>query len=59
MTAKLNTGRSVTVTAPGLNLSVFIEVLESLVSRARQGRTKGVNLSQFLKLLKMQSFTEK
>jgi len=59
VTAKLNTGRSVTVTAPGLNLSVFIEVLESLVARARQGRTKGVNLSQFLKLLKMQSFTEK
>jgi ParB family transcriptional regulator, chromosome partitioning protein len=59
VTAKLNAEKSVTVTAPDLNLSVFIEVLESLVARARQGRTKGADLNHFLKLLRLQSVTEK
>jgi ParB/RepB/Spo0J family partition protein len=59
VSAKLSDGRSVTVNAANLNLSVFIEVLESLVARARQARTKGVNLGQFIKLLKTQILPEK
>jgi len=51
VTAKLNAGRSVTVSAAALNLEKFIEILEELIGRVRQARPKGIALGTFFKIL--------
>lgn len=50
--ADLGCGKSVTVCALGLTLDTFIEVLEELLTRARQARPKGISLATFLKILR-------
>ncbi|HEY1687035.1 MAG TPA: ParB/RepB/Spo0J family partition protein [Tepidisphaeraceae bacterium] len=57
VTAKLNGGVSVTVKAPELTLTVFLEVLESLSARARHARKRNIPLNQFLKSLTDHTFT--
>jgi ParB family chromosome partitioning protein len=53
--ANLGDGRSVTVVAKGLNLDLFIEILVALLAEARKVRTRGVELSTFLRIMKDQS----
>jgi ParB family transcriptional regulator, chromosome partitioning protein len=54
-TVILDAQRSVTVSAPELNLESFIALLEELLSKARRERTRGVELSTFVKVLRDQS----
>lgn len=54
-TAKLNDGRSVTVSSADLTLDSFIQILEDLLTRARQARPKGLALPTFLKVLQDQA----
>jgi ParB family chromosome partitioning protein len=57
LTAKMSGSRSVTVCAAGLTLESFVATLEELLGRARQARTKGLQLATFLKILRDQSKT--
>lgn len=53
--ALLGEGRSVTVSGTSLTLDGFVAALEDLLTRARRERTRGVELSTFLKLLRDQA----
>ena len=55
VTAILGDGRSISVAAPTLDLELFIECLESLLAKARQVRTKGIELKTFISMLKDQN----
>ena len=57
LTAKMSGSRSVTVCASGLTLDSFVATLEELLGRARQARTKGLQLATFLKIVRDQSKT--
>jgi ParB family transcriptional regulator, chromosome partitioning protein len=50
--AALGSGRSITVSGPGLNLERLVDWLEELLAKARKVRTKGVELDTFLRLLR-------
>jgi ParB family transcriptional regulator, chromosome partitioning protein len=52
VTAVLGPGRSVTVSAAGLNLETFIQSLEELIAKARKIRPRGIALGTFLKVLR-------
>ena len=58
VTAVLGDGRSVTVTAGGLDLEEFIRVLEDLTGRARKVRPRGIALPTFIRMLKEESKTQ-
>jgi ParB family chromosome partitioning protein len=52
VTAKLENRQSVTVSAPTLDLSSFVAILENLLGHAHQARTEGLTLDALLKRLK-------
>jgi ParB/RepB/Spo0J family partition protein len=51
VTAKLNAGRLITVSATNLTVETVITTLEDLLSRCRAARTKGLTLQTMLKVL--------
>ncbi len=53
--ALLADGRSVTVSGEQLTLESFIETIEVVLAKARRCRTRGVDLPQFLKVLRSES----
>lgn len=55
VTAQLGANRSLTVTSGELTLERFIEVIEELLAKARRGRTQGLELKTFIKMLRDQS----
>jgi ParB family transcriptional regulator, chromosome partitioning protein len=58
VTAVLGAGRSVTVTAAGLDLEEFIRALEELTGRARKVRPRGIALPTFIRMLREESKTQ-
>jgi ParB family chromosome partitioning protein len=54
-TAQLGADRSVTVSGPSLTLDGLIQILEELLAKARRERTRGVELSTFVKVLRDQA----
>ena len=55
VTAALAGGQSVTVTAAGLTLERFIEVIESVLAKARKSRGHGLGLREFVRMLRDES----
>jgi hypothetical protein len=53
--AVLADGRSVTVSGQELTLESFIETIEVVLGKARRSRTRGIDLSKFLKVLRSES----
>ncbi len=55
VTAALAGGQSVTVTAAGLTLERFIEVIEAVLAKARKSRGHGLGLREFVRMLRNES----
>jgi ParB family chromosome partitioning protein len=55
VTAKLGSGRAVTVVGESIDLEAFIEALEDVLSKARKARTQGIEVGTFAKMLRDQA----
>ena len=55
VTAVLGGGQSVTVSGSGLTLERFIEVIETVLAKARRVRTSGAELKEFIRTLRNES----
>jgi ParB family transcriptional regulator, chromosome partitioning protein len=55
VTARLGSGRVVTVIAESIDLETFIEALEEALAKARKARTSGVEISTFTRMLRDQA----
>lgn len=55
VSAKLASGRTVSVSGKGLDLVAFIEALEEVLAKARRARTQGVEVSTFARMLRDQA----
>jgi hypothetical protein len=54
VTAKLQSRETVSVSAPALDLSTFVSILEKLLGHAQQAATEGLTLEALLKRLAIQ-----
>ncbi len=55
VTAKLGSGRAVTVMGESIDLEAFIEALEEVLTKARKARTQGIEVGTFAKMLRDQA----